>query len=348
MGIWSRQTYRKDEAMKNTGKIIVTGGAGFIGSAFVRLILKRPSVIARSSAVGGATKQSKVIIIDKLTYAGDLKRLQEAKGKFKFYKTDICDKKQINFIFAKERPEIVVHFAAESHVDHSINDATPFIETNIKGTQILIDASRKYGIKKFIFISTDEVYGDIKKGKFSESSPFKPSSPYAASKAAADLLVQSYIRTYKFPAIIVRPSNNYGPWQYPEKLIPLAILKILKNEKVPIYAKGENVREWLYVDDCVRGIFNILNDVKESGIYNLGSNQEWRNIDVIATMLTLLNRDRSMIEFVKDRLGHDIRYRLDSTKIFKELNWTPKAKFKDGLKQTINWYLENREWLLSK
>lgn len=318
---------------KRISKILVTGGAGFIGSAFVRLL---------------ARKGLKVSVIDKLTYAGDLARLKEAKGGYRFYKADICNKSQIERVFKKLKPEALVHFAAESHVDRSIEDASAFLDTNIKGTQVLLDASRKYGVRRFVHISTDEVYGDIIKGKFSEKSPFKPSSPYAASKAAADLLVQSYIRTYKLPAIIVRPSNNYGPWQYPEKLIPLAILKILKNKKVSIYAKGENVREWLYVEDCARGIYDVLNNGEEGEIYNLGSSQERRNIDVIGTVLTLLNRDRNMIEFVKDRPGHDIRYRLDSTKIFKELGWKPKVEFKDGIEQTINWNVENKKWLLSK
>ncbi|MCK9572736.1 MAG: dTDP-glucose 4,6-dehydratase, partial [Candidatus Omnitrophica bacterium] len=256
-------------------KILVTGGAGFIGSAFVRLIAK--SIIARSMA----TKQSNVIVVDKLTYAGDLKRLEEVKNKFKFYKTDICDKNKINSIFANEKPDIVAHFAAETHVDRSINDATPFIETNIKGTQILLDASRKHKVNKFIFISTDEVYGEIADGKFNENSPIRPNSPYAASKAAADLLVQAYIRTYQFPAVIIRPSNNYGPWQYPEKLIPVIISAALKNKKVPVYAKGLNVREWLYVDDCAEGILKVAQKGKIGQIYNLGSGDERKNIIVV-------------------------------------------------------------------
>ncbi|MDD5692802.1 MAG: GDP-mannose 4,6-dehydratase, partial [Candidatus Omnitrophica bacterium] len=244
---------------KRPPKILVTGGAGFIASALVRLLAptKRghfPDWIQNRSCFGSGT--GPIVVVDKLTYAGDLKRLNEGlspKGtvpRFKFYKADICDKKQIEAIFAKEKPDIVVHFAAESHVDRSINDATPFIETNVKGTQILLDAGRRQRVKKFIFISTDEVYGEIPKGKFNENSPIRPNSPYAASKAAADLLVQSYVRTYKFPAIIIRPSNNYGPWQYPEKLIPLAILRISEGAKIPVYGKGQNVREWLYVDDC--------------------------------------------------------------------------------------------------
>ena len=314
-------------------KILVTGGAGFIGSAFVRLIAK--SIIARSMA----TKQSNVIVVDKLTYAGDLKRLEEVKNKFKFYKTDICDKNKINSIFANEKPDIVAHFAAETHVDRSINDATPFIETNIKGTQILLDASRKHKVNKFIFISTDEVYGEIANGKFNENSPIRPNSPYAASKAAADLLVQAYIRTYQFPAVIIRPSNNYGPWQYPEKLIPVIISAALKNKKVPVYAKGLNVREWLYVDDCAEGILKVAQKGKIGQIYNLGSGDERKNIIVVKAILDILAKPHSLIQFVADRPGHDIRYSLDATKIKKSLGWRPRLDFGEGLEKTISWYV---------
>jgi len=287
-------------------------------------------------------------VVDKLTYAGDLERLKEAKGKFKFYKADICDKKQIEGIFAKEKPDIVVHFAAESHVDRSINDAAPFIETNVKGTQILLDAGRRQRVKKFIFISTDEVYGEIPDGKFNESSPVRPNSPYAASKAAADLLVQSYIRTYKFPAIIIRPSNNYGPWQYPEKLIPLAILRISEGARIPVYGKGQNVREWLYVDDCARGILAIMNKGKIGQIYNLGSSHESKNIDTVKLLLKTLGASTGRFEFVKDRLGHDIRYSLDSGKLRKETGWEPLVNFRDGLKLTVAWSLKHKSWLKSK
>jgi len=324
---------------KRIHKILITGGAGFIGSAFVRMISKRLSPKGTVFSV---------IVIDKLTYAGDLKRLGEVKNKFKFYKSDICNKKSIEAIFKKEKPDIVVHFAAESHVDRSINDASPFIETNIKGTQVLLDASRKYSIKKFIFISTDEVYGEIANGKFTESSQIKPNSPYAVSKAAADLLVQSYIRTYDFPGIIIRASNNYGPWQYPEKLIPLAILRILDSGKIPVYGKGLNVREWLYVDDCVRGILAIINKGKIGEIYNLGSTQESRNIDTIRLLLKTLGVSKDRFEFVKDRLGHDIRYSLDSRKLYKELGWVPKVKLPQGLKSTVDWSLKHQPWLKSK
>jgi dTDP-glucose 4,6-dehydratase len=324
---------------KRIPKILVTGGAGFIGSAFVRLLAKQDRFPFKGNGP---------VLIDRLTYAGDLKRLEEVKGKFKFYKTDICSKIGVGSIFAKEKPDIVVHFAAESHVDRSIDDATPFIDANIKGTQILLDASRKYKVSKFIYISTDEVYGEIHNGKFSENSPIKPNSPYAASKAAADLLVQSYIRTYKFPAIIIRPSNNYGPWQYPEKLIPLAILRILEGGKVPVYGKGLNVREWLYVDDCAQGIMTIMNKGKIGQIYNLGSTCESKNIDTVKLLLKTLGVSRERFEFVKDRLGHDIRYSLNSKKITRKLGWKPRVKLAQGLKLTVDWSLKHQVWLKSK
>lgn len=333
---------------KRIPKILVTGGAGFIGSAFVRLLTQNQWGRFYFSLTSFKKNITVPILIDKLTYAGDLKRLEEVKGKFKFYKTDICNKKQTDLIFAKEKPEIVVHFAAESHVDRSINDATPFIETNIKGTQVLIDLSRKYNIKKFILISTDEVYGEIASGKFSENSPVKPNSPYAASKAAADILVQAYIRTYKFPAIIIRPSNNYGPWQYPEKLIPLAILRIIEGGKVPVYGKGQNVREWLYVEDCARGILAIVNKGAIGQIYNLGSSYESRNIDTVKLLLKTFGTSQERFEFVKDRLGHDIRYSLDSKKLYKKLSWQAAVKLEQGLKLTVDWSLKHQGWLKSK
>jgi len=337
---------------KRIPKILVTGGAGFIGSAFVRLILgdSRSNKWDRFyfSGVKSGKNRNGPILIDKLTYAGDLKRLEEVKGKFKFYKTDICNKTSVGSIFQKEKPDIVVHFAAESHVDRSIDDATPFIDTNIKGTQILLDASRKYKVSKFIFISTDEVYGEISNGKFNENSPIKPNSPYAASKAAADLLVQSYIRTYKFPAIIIRPSNNYGPWQYPEKLIPLAILKILNGGKVPVYGLGKNVREWLYVDDCARGIIAIMRKGKIGQTYNLGSACESKNIDTVKLLLKTLGVGQERFEFVSDRLGHDIRYSLDSRKITREIGWKPVVLFAQGLKLTVAWSLKHQAWYLTK
>jgi len=318
---------------KKLRKIIVTGGAGFIGSAFVRLLVKRGF---------------RPVVIDKLTYAGDLKRLDEVRGGYKFFRADICNKRKIEEVFKKEKPDIVVHFAAESHVDRSINDATPFIETNIKGTQVLIDASRKHNIKKFIFMSTDEVYGEIARGKFSESSLIRPNSPYAASKAAADLLVQSYIRTYDFPAVIIRPCNNYGPWQYPEKLIPLAILRVLSGKKVPVYGKGQNVREWLYVDDCVQGILRIINRGKPGEVYNLGSGCESRNINTVKLLLRALKAGADRFEFVKDRLGHDLRYSLDSHKIRNAIGWIPAVTFEEGLQMTALWSILHKGWLLKE
>ncbi|MFA5351637.1 MAG: dTDP-glucose 4,6-dehydratase [Candidatus Omnitrophota bacterium] len=321
---------------KRIYKILVTGGAGFIGSAFVRLL---------SRGLSPKWALPDLVIVDKLTYAGDLKRLEEIKGKIKFFKIDICNKSGIQTIFSEEKPDIAIHFAAESHVDRSISDASPFIETNIKGTQILLDVCRRHNVSKFIHISTDEVYGEIHNGKFNEYSPFRPNSPYAASKAAADLLVQSYIRTYKFPAIIIRPSNNYGPWQYPEKLIPVAISRVLKGGKVPVYGKGLNVREWLYVDDCARGIVQVMSKGRIGEVYNLGSSVESKNIDTVKLLLKNLGVGQGRFEFVKDRLGHDIRYSLDSSKIRKEFGWTPQVKFENGISLTVKWYLAHKNWL---
>ncbi len=314
-------------------KILITGGAGFIGSAFTRLVVKNGY---------------NPVVVDKLTYAGDLERLKAIKGKYKFYNADICDKDKIAQIFKKESPEIVVHFAAESHVDRSIQDSSPFIETNIKGTQVLLDCSRKYNVKRLIHLSTDEVYGDIAVGKFNEDSPLKPNSPYAASKAAADLLVKSYIRTYNFPAIIVRPSNNYGPWQYPEKFISRAILTVIKNQKIPVYADGKNVREWLYVEDCVEGIYQVVKKGKIGEAYNLGSNLEKQNIQVARAILKALEAGNDRIEFVKDRPGHDIRYSIETKKINSEVKWRSKVNFENGLKRTVDWCVEHQVWLLNK
>ncbi|MCX5705639.1 MAG: dTDP-glucose 4,6-dehydratase [Candidatus Omnitrophica bacterium] len=313
--------------------ILVTGGAGFIGSAFVRLAVKSGYPI---------------IILDKLTYAGDLKRLEGALKPCKFYKADISDKSAVEKILKKHKPQLVVNFAAETHVDRSIRDAAVFLKTNVIGTQILLDASRKYGINKFVHISTDEVYGEITKGEFTECSAIKPNSPYAASKAAADLLINSYVRTYGFPAVIVRPCNNYGVWQYPEKLIPLSILKIFRGEDIPIYGSGRNVREWLYVDDCARGIMALLLKGKTGEVYNIGSDEERQNLDTIRMLLNVLGVSLDRIEFVKDRLGHDIRYRLNCLKTVRETGWRPKVNLEEGLKKTVSWAKDNRGWLLSK
>lgn len=314
-------------------KILVTGGAGFIGSAFVRLAVRRGYKIA---------------VVDKLTYAGDLARLKEAAGKYHFYRVDICQQDKIARIFAKEKLDIVVNFSAETHVDRSIIDSSPFIKTNIIGTKVLMDLSRRYEVPLFIQISTDETYGEIKRGSFSEDSSLVPNSPYAASKAAADLLIKSYVRTYKFPAIIIRPSNNYGPWQYPEKFIPLAILKILKKEKIPVYGKGRNVREWLFVDDCAEAILKVLEKGKIGEVYNIGSNQEKQNIEVAKLLLKILNADKALISFVKDRPGHDIRYRLNCRKLQEEIGFRPRTSFTEGIKYTVQWCIKHQDWLFSK
>jgi dTDP-glucose 4,6-dehydratase len=310
-------------------KILVTGGAGFIGSEFVR----------QSVGMGYG-----ITVVDKLTYAGDLERLREVKGKFKFYRTDICNRKQIEAILIKDKPQVVVNFAAETHVDRSIKDASAFIATNVVGTKNMLDLARKYKISKFIQISTDEVYGEIKRGRFGENSALRPNSPYAASKAAADLLTLSYGRTYAFPAVIVRPCNNYGPWQYPEKLIPVIIKNALFNKKVPIYAKGQNVREWLYVSDCVSAILKIMDRGKTGQIYNIGSGTEKRNIEVAKTILGILKRPYSLIEFVTDRPGHDFRYALNGSRI-RKLGWLPKTGFATGIRGTVAWYKNNFRWV---
>lgn len=314
-------------------KILVTGGAGFMGSEFVRQAIDQ---------------HNKVIVVDKLTYAGDLERLRDAVGKYKFYQADISNKRDIEFILKKEKPAVVVHFAAETHVDRSIKDASPFIETNIKGTQVLADVSLTYKIKRFVHISTDEVYGEIVKGNFREDSPLKPNSPYAASKAAADLLIRSYIRTYAFPAIIARPCNNYGPWQYPEKLIPLTISRVLNNRPTPVYKTGENIREWLYVSDCARAILLILEKGTLGEVYNIGSAEEKRNIEVVKRIIASLGKSENLIKFVKDRPGHDFRYRLNSGKLENELSWAAEIGFREGLERTVNWYLDNQKWLKTK
>lgn len=314
-------------------RILVTGGAGFIGSEFVR----------QAAAAG-----FKVAVVDSLTYAGDLARLKELKAKFVFLKADITDAKKIAAAFKKFKPSAVVHFAAETHVDRSILNACDTLKTNIIGTQTLIDAARAYGIERFVHISTDEVYGDIETGHFYETTPLNPSSPYSAAKAAGDFLIKSYARTYQFPAIIVRPSNNYGPWQYPEKFVPVVIYKALKNQKIPVYGNGLNVREWLYVSDCATAILEVLKKGKTGEVYNIGSGQERTNILVVETLLEILGKPKSLIEYVKDRPGHDVRYALNSDKIRRELKWMPVMQFNDGMQKTVEHYKKHIKWLERK
>ena len=315
-------------------KVLVTGGAGFIGSEFVRQGVKNGQDFA---------------VVDTLTYAGDLNRLKDVEKKIRFYKVSISNKDKLEEIFKKERPKTIIHFAAETHVDRSIHQSVaPFIETNILGTQNLIDLARTYSVERFLHISTDEVYGDSQKGKFKEdTSPLKPNNPYASTKAAAELLVRAAIRTHNFPGIIVRPSNNYGPWQYPEKFVPVILLKALRNQKIPVYGQGAQIREWLYVRDCAKAINTILKKGKVGEIYNIGSYFEQNNLTTVKKILKLLNKPESLIEFVKDRPGHDFRYSVDYGKL-KALGWEPQVSFQDGMKETIQWAFGHSRWMEKK
>lgn len=318
-------------------KILVTGGAGFIGSNFVYYLFdKHPSY--------------EIVCVDCLTYAGNLSTLENAlkRANFKFYKVNICNKKDVEDVFNIERPDIVVNFAAESHVDRSIEDPELFLKTNILGTAILLDVSRKYGIKRFHQVSTDEVYGDLPLDRpnlfFKEDTPLKTSSPYSSSKAGADLLVMSYFRTFNMPVTISRCSNNYGPYQFPEKLIPLMIINALNNKNLPVYGKGLNVRDWLYVEDHCKAIDLIIHNGKIGEVYNIGGHNEMKNIDIVKLICKELDKPESLIKYVEDRKGHDLRYAIDPTKIHNELGWLPETKFNDGIKKTIKWYLDNKKW----
>lgn len=317
--------------------IIVTGGAGFIGSNFIFYILeKHPDY--------------RIVCLDKLTYAGNLSTLKPVMDNpnFRFVKLDICDKEGVDKLFGEEKPDIVVNFAAESHVDRSIENPQVFLETNIIGTSVLMDACKKHKVKRFHQVSTDEVYGDLPLDRpdlfFHEDTPLHTSSPYSSSKAAADLLVMAYHRTYGLPISISRCSNNYGPYQFPEKLIPLMIANCLANKPLPVYGEGINVRDWLYVEDHCKAIDLIIHKGKVGEIYNIGGHNEMRNIDIVKLILKELGKDESLIKFVEDRKGHDQRYAIDPTKIHNELGWLPETKFKDGIKKTIRWYLDNKPW----
>lgn len=317
--------------------IIVTGGAGFIGGNFCHYMTEK-------------YPDDTIICIDKLTYAGNMETLEDIldKPNFKFYKTDICDRPAIYKIFEDEKPDIVVNFAAESHVDRSIANPEIFLQTNIIGTSVMLDACRKYGIKRYHQVSTDEVYGDLPLDRpdlfFTEETPIHTSSPYSASKASADLLVMAYERTYKLPCTISRCSNNYGPYHFPEKLIPLIIANALNDKPIPVYGTGENVRDWLYVIDHCRAIDLIIRKGTAGEVYNIGGHNEKSNLEVVKTVLHALNKPESLITFVKDRPGHDRRYAIDPTKIHDELGWYPETTVEEGIKKTIQWYLDNKPW----
>lgn len=313
-------------------KILITGGCGFIGSNFVRHVLNE-------------YPHYEIINLDALTYAGNLENLRdiEESPRYSFIRGRIEGAATVKAVM--KGVDCVVNFAAESHVDRSILDAQPFLITNVIGTHILLEAARAVSIKRFIHISTDEVYGTLgDEGKFTEETPLRPNSPYSASKASGDLLVRAFYETYKFPAIIVRPSNNYGPYQFPEKFIPLMITNLLEGKPIPIYGRGENVRDWLFVEDNCRAIDAILHDGKVGEIYNVGGDGEKRNIELAKKILAILGKDDSYITFVKDRPGHDFRYALDNSKIEREIGWRPSVKIEEGLEKTIHWYKENEWW----
>lgn len=317
--------------------ILITGGAGFIGSNFVYYNLKQHP-------------QDHFVCIDALTYAGNIETLDEALkyANFRFVKADITDRRAVYQLFEEETFDIVVNFAAESHVDRSIVNPEVFLMTNIMGTQVLMDACMKYGVKRFHQVSTDEVYGDLPLDRpdlfFTEESPIKTSSPYSASKASADLLTLAYFKTYGLNITISRCSNNYGPYQLTEKLIPLMISKALYDEKLPVYGTGENVRDWLYVEDHCAAIDLIIRRGKAGEVYNIGGHNERRNIDVVRAIISALNKSEELIEYVADRPGHDRRYAIDPAKIHRELGWLPSTNFETGISQTIRWYVENRTW----
>ena len=317
--------------------IIVTGGAGFIGSNFIfHMLDKYP--------------EYRIVCLDKLTYAGNLSTLKSVMNNpnFRFVKLDICDREGVYKLFEEETPDIIVNFAAESHVDRSIENPSIFLETNIIGTSVLMDACRKYGIKRYHQVSTDEVYGDLPLDRpdlfFTEETPIHNSIPYSSSKAAADLLVMAYNRTFGLPATISRCSNNYGPYHFPEKLIPLMIAPCLNDKPSPVYGEGLNVRDWLDVEDHRKAIDLIIHKGRVGEVYNVGGHNEMKNIDIVKLICKELGKPESLITYVTDRKGHDMRYAIDPTKIHNELGWLPETKFEDGIKKTIQWYLDNRGW----
>lgn len=318
-------------------KLLVTGGAGFIGGNFIHYMAEHHP-------------EDFVVNLDLLTYAGNLETVKSLDGKpnYKFIRGDIADREFIMDLFAAEQFDVVVNFAAETHVDRAVLDPGIFVRTNVLGTQVLLDAAKEYKVKRYHQVSTDEVYGDLPIERtdlfFTETTPLHTSSPYSASKAGADLLVLSYYRTFQLPVTISRCSNNYGAYQFPEKMIPLMIIRALQEEKLPVYGTGENVRDWLHVEDHCHAIDLILTKGKEGEVYNIGGHNERKNLEVVRTILKELEKPESLIQFVTDRPGHDLRYAIDPSKIEAELGWTPKYTFDEGIRQTIHWYLEHKEW----
>lgn len=319
-------------------KFLITGGAGFIGSNYCHYVVNK-------------YPEDQFVCLDALTYAGNYNNIKslEDKPNFKFVHGDITDRELVDKLFAEEKFDVVINFAAESHVDNSIKNPGIFLTTNIIGTQVLMDASLKYNVKRYHQVSTDEVYGDLPLDRpdllFTEDTPIHTSSPYSSSKAGADLLVGAYHRTFGLPATISRCSNNYGPYQFPEKLIPVIFSKAMKDEKVPVYGTGENVRDWIHVHDHNVGVDLIVRNGRVGEVYNLGGHSERTNLTVVKTILKQLGKSEDLIEFVTDRKGHDLRYAIDSTKVEKELGWTRTYNFEDGIKETVDWYLNNQDWV---
>ena len=321
--------------MKENGlRLLVAGGAGFIGSNFIRYML-------------GARGDWQVVNVDKLTYAGNLANLEDVEGddRYRFHRADICDAERIDTIVKEEEPDAIVNFAAETHVDRSIDDPALFLRTNILGTQVLLESARKHGVARFLQISTDEVYGSLgPTGHFSEESPLRPNSPYAASKTGADLLVRAYFKTYGLPAIITRCSNNYGPYQFPEKIIPFFVTLLKGNKPVPVYGDGMNVRDWIHVDDHSRAVEAVLLRGRPGEVYNVGGGNERTNIEITKLLFAAMGKPESLLKFVPDRPGHDRRYAIDDAKIRGELGVAPRVPFEEGIRETVRWYLENEPW----
>jgi dTDP-glucose 4,6-dehydratase len=314
--------------------VLITGGAGFIGSNFIRSLLRE-----RGNA--------RIVNFDKLTYAGNLENLSDIlqEPRYTFVRGDICDRTSLDTLFRDFAIDTVVHFAAESHVDRSILGASVFIQTNVAGTQVLLDAAKNHGVERFLHVSTDEVYGSLgAEGRFSETTPLHPNSPYAASKAGSDLLAMAYHHTFGVPVVMTRCSNNYGPYQFPEKLIPLMIINALNGKSLPVYGDGMQVRDWLHVDDHCAAIARVLEHGRVGEVYNIGGNNEWKNLDIVRLLLRTMGKPESLITYVKDRPGHDRRYAIDAGKIKKELGWEPAITFEQGLPRTVEWYLSHELW----